>query len=141
MISEDTTVPAPPATPPAVTTPTGRPDPVAHDGTARTWDVRPFAPEDRAGRTLDGAPAGLEKNLVRAGWDPEGRRVAAGGGDGTATVWDARTGKLLHKLPCWRRASVTTWKEFALPRMEWTEGEQTPPNISISILIFYHNKV
>lgn len=71
----------------------------AHDSTVRTWDVRPFAPEDRAIRTFDGAPTGPEKNLIRASWDSEGRRIAAGSGDGTATVWDSKTGKLLHKLP------------------------------------------
>ncbi|KAF1825659.1 U5 snRNP-specific protein-like factor [Dissoconium aciculare CBS 342.82] len=72
----------------------------SHDSTVRTWDVRPFAPEDRSVRTLDGAQAGLEKNLIRACWDPsEGKRVAVGGGDGTATVWDVQSGRLLHKLP------------------------------------------
>ncbi|KAK5131821.1 hypothetical protein LTR08_000576 [Meristemomyces frigidus] len=71
----------------------------SHDSTARTWDVRPFAPEDRALRVLDGAQAGLEKNLIRACWDGEGKRVAAGGGDGTVTVWDSKSGLMLHKLP------------------------------------------
>ena len=71
----------------------------SHDNTVRTWDVRPFAPEDRQIRVFDGAQAGLEKNLIRACWDGEGKRVAAGGGDGTATVWDAAGGKMLHKLP------------------------------------------
>lgn len=71
----------------------------SHDNTVRTWDVRPFAPTDRGIRVLDGAQTGLEKNLIRACWDAEGRRVAAGGGDGTATVWDSKSGKLLQKLP------------------------------------------
>jgi Prp8 binding protein len=71
----------------------------SHDSTARTWDIRPFAPTDRAVKTLDGAPAGLEKNLIRASWDSEGRRMAAGGGDGTVTVWNNLDGKILHKLP------------------------------------------
>lgn len=71
----------------------------SHDNTVRTWDVRPFAPPDRTVRVFDGAQAGLEKNLIRACWDGEGTRVAAGGGDGTATVWDAKGGKMLHKLP------------------------------------------
>lgn len=69
------------------------------DSTVRTWDIRPFAPASRAVRVFDGAHAGLEKNLVRACWDPEGKSVAVGGGDGTATVWEARSGKMLHKLP------------------------------------------
>ena len=41
----------------------------------------------------------MEKNLLRASWDHEGKRIAAGGGDRTAVVWETRTGKLLHKLP------------------------------------------
>jgi Prp8 binding protein len=71
----------------------------SHDNTVRTWDIRPFAPTNRAVRTLDGAVAGREKNLFRACWDSEGVRVAAGGGDGSATVWEAKSGKMLHKLP------------------------------------------
>lgn len=71
----------------------------SHDNSVRTWDVRPFAPENRQIRVFDGAQAGLEKNLIRACWDAEGRRVAAGGGDGTVTVWESKGGKLMHKLP------------------------------------------
>ena len=69
------------------------------DNTVRSWDIRPFAPEDRQIRVFDGAQTGLEKNLIRACWDGDGKRVAAGGGDSTATVWDAEGGKMLHKLP------------------------------------------
>lgn len=69
------------------------------DGTVRTWDIRPFAPTDRGVRTFDGAPVGLERNLIRASWDPKGEKVAAGSGDRSVVVWDARTGKLLYKLP------------------------------------------
>ncbi|KAI4129876.1 MAG: hypothetical protein LQ347_003603 [Umbilicaria vellea] len=71
----------------------------SHDGTVRTWDIRPFAPIDRHVRTFDGAPAGLEKNLIRASWDTKGQRVAAGSGDRSVVVWDARSGKLVYKLP------------------------------------------
>jgi len=71
----------------------------SHDGTVRTWDIRPFAPTDRHTRTYDGAPAGIERNLIRASWDPKGERIAAGSGDRTVVVWDVRTGKMLYKLP------------------------------------------
>lgn len=71
----------------------------AHDSTVRTWDIRPFAPADRSVRTFDGAPVGLEKNLIRASWDPKGERIAAGSGDRSVVVWDAKSGKLLYKLP------------------------------------------
>lgn len=71
----------------------------SHDSTVRTWDIRPFAPVDRHIRTYDGAPTGLEKNLIRASWNPTGQRIAAGSGDRTVVVWDVKTGKILYKLP------------------------------------------
>ncbi|KAK3066419.1 hypothetical protein LTR53_017241 [Teratosphaeriaceae sp. CCFEE 6253] len=71
----------------------------SHDNTVRTWDVRPFAPANRQVKVFDGAQVGLENNLIRACWDAEGRRIAAGGGDGTVTVWENGSGKMLHKLP------------------------------------------
>ncbi|RDW61257.1 WD40 repeat domain-containing protein [Aspergillus mulundensis] len=69
------------------------------DSTVRTWDIRPFAPTNRHIRTYDGAPAGLEKNLIRATWNPAGDKIAAGSGDRSVVVWDFKTGKLLYKLP------------------------------------------
>ena len=71
----------------------------SHDSTVRTWDIRPFAPADRHIKTYDGARSGLEKNLIRASWSPKGDKIAAGSGDRTAVVWDAKTTKLLYKLP------------------------------------------
>lgn len=69
------------------------------DSTARTWDIRPFAPKERMIRTFDGASAGIEKNLFKAGWSPDGRMIIAGGGDGSVTVWDNNLGKMLYKAP------------------------------------------
>jgi Prp8 binding protein len=71
----------------------------SHDSTVRTWDIRPFAPADRSIKTYDGARIGIEKNLMRASWDADGKRIAAGSGDGTTSVWETSTAKLLHKLP------------------------------------------
>ena len=71
----------------------------ALDGTVKTWDVRPFAPTERLIRTFDGAAAGIEKNLIRASWSADGKKIAAGSGDGTAMVWGSDNGKLLYKLP------------------------------------------
>jgi Prp8 binding protein len=71
----------------------------SHDSTVRTWDIQPFAPADRHIRTYDGAPIGLEKNLIRASWDPKGEKIAAGSGDRSVVVWEVRSGKLLYKLP------------------------------------------
>jgi Prp8 binding protein len=69
------------------------------DSTVRTWDVRPFAPTDRHVKTYDGAPAGMESNLLKASWDPKGEKIAVGSGDRTVVVWEASTGKLMYKLP------------------------------------------
>ncbi|KAK5088998.1 hypothetical protein LTR05_003222 [Lithohypha guttulata] len=69
------------------------------DSTVKTWDIRPFAPADRSIRTYDGAPAGFEKNLLRASWSPRGDKICAGSGDRTVVVWETRTAKLLYKLP------------------------------------------
>lgn len=71
----------------------------SHDSTVRTWDIRPFAPTDRHVRTFDGAPTGMEKNLLKATWDTHGKRIAAGSGDRSVVIWDADTAKLLQKLP------------------------------------------
>jgi Prp8 binding protein len=61
--------------------------------------VRPFAPANRAVRTYDGAPTGMERNLLKAAWGAKGARIAAGSGDRSVVVWEAGTGKLLYKLP------------------------------------------
>jgi Prp8 binding protein len=71
----------------------------SHDSTVRTWDIRPFAPTDRHVRTYDGAPTGMEKNLLRASWDFDGKKIAAGSGDRSVVVWETSSGKLLTKLP------------------------------------------
>lgn len=69
------------------------------DSTVKTWDIRPFAPTERHIRTFDGATVGSEKNLLRASWDSDGKRIAAASGDGTVVVWSSESGKLLYKLP------------------------------------------
>ncbi|KAI9849987.1 MAG: hypothetical protein M1838_006213 [Thelocarpon superellum] len=69
------------------------------DSTVRTWDIRPFAPTDRHVKTYDGASAGIEKNLIRASWDSKGEKIAAGSGDRSVLIWEARSAKILYKLP------------------------------------------
>ncbi|KAI0407567.1 WD40 repeat-like protein [Xylaria palmicola] len=71
----------------------------SHDSTAKTWDIRPFAPTERHIRTFDGAQMGIEKNLIRASWDKSGKKIAVGARDGTVVIWSSDHGKLLYKLP------------------------------------------
>ncbi|KAF8540717.1 WD40-repeat-containing domain protein [Trichophaea hybrida] len=69
------------------------------DSTVRTWDIRAFAPSTRHISTYEGAPSGIEKNLIRASWSPTGERIGAGGADGSVAVWDVESRRLLYKLP------------------------------------------
>lgn len=71
----------------------------AMDATVKSWDIRPFAPTERHIRTFDGASMGIEKNLMGASWDSEGKKIAAASGDGSVVVWSSETGKLAYKLP------------------------------------------
>ncbi|KAI1906996.1 hypothetical protein LOZ53_005066 [Ophidiomyces ophidiicola] len=71
----------------------------SHDSTVRTWDIRPFAPADRNIMTYDGAPTGLEKNLIRSSWSHNGEKIAAGSGDRSVVIWDTKSAKVLYKLP------------------------------------------
>jgi Prp8 binding protein len=41
----------------------------------------------------------MEKNLIKASWNADGKRIAAGAGDGTAVIWNTESGKMLYKLP------------------------------------------
>lgn len=50
-------------------------------------------------RSLEGAPQSFEKNLHRATWSADGERIAAGSGDRTVVIWDAKSGRLDWKLP------------------------------------------
>ena len=69
------------------------------DSTVRTWDIRSFAPTNRHIQTYDGAPAGVEKNLIRASWNETDDKIATGSGDRVVVVWEAGSGKLLYRLP------------------------------------------
>lgn len=65
----------------------------SHDNTVRTWDIKPFAPANRAISTFEGAQKGQEPNLFRASWSHDGKKIAAGGGDEyhSVTLWDVAT--------------------------------------------------
>lgn len=69
------------------------------DNTLKIWNVQPFAPESRLMTTLEGGQHGPEQNLLGAAWSNDGTKVAAGCGDRSVMLWDARTKKILYKLP------------------------------------------
>ncbi|RPB28649.1 U5 snRNP-specific protein-like factor [Terfezia boudieri ATCC MYA-4762] len=70
------------------------------DNSVRIWDIRAFAPTNRLSHTFaEGVNVGIEKNLIRASWSPQGNKVAAGSGDRTVAIWDVESKKMLYKLP------------------------------------------
>ena len=71
----------------------------SQDNTVRTWNVQPFVAENRSISSYSGAPVGLEKNLMRANWNRDGSKIAAGSGDCTLVIWDVASTNLLYKLP------------------------------------------
>lgn len=70
------------------------------DQSVRTWDIRPFAPENRMINIYSGATSSdIEKNLLRASFSPDGSKIIAGSADRTVMIWDTQTKKILYKLP------------------------------------------
>ena len=55
--------------------------------------------EQRCLKVFEGAPHGLEKNLIKPSWNPEGTMVASGSGERTVIIWDVLTRKILYMLP------------------------------------------
>lgn len=69
------------------------------DSTMRSWDIRPYAPQERCMRMFMGHQRNFEMNLLRCSWSPDGKRVAAGSADRFVYVWDSHSSQLLYKLP------------------------------------------
>lgn len=69
------------------------------DNKLKVWNVQPFAPDDRLISTFEGAVQGNEKFLLKAAWSGDGQRIAAGSADRSVMVWDARSSKIMYKLP------------------------------------------
>ena len=62
----------------------------------RARDDLPDLPGYHVAHSLEGAHGGAAVTAVR--FDRAGRRLASAGGDGSAAIWDADTGRLLHRL-------------------------------------------
>ncbi|KAI5396507.1 hypothetical protein KIW84_062645, partial [Lathyrus oleraceus] len=45
------------------------------------WDMRPYAPQNRCVKILEGHQHNFEKTLLKFGWSPDGSKVTAGSSD------------------------------------------------------------
>uniref|UniRef100_A0AC34F414 U5 small nuclear ribonucleoprotein 40 kDa protein n=1 Tax=Panagrolaimus sp. ES5 TaxID=591445 RepID=A0AC34F414_9BILA len=69
------------------------------DNTVRTFDVRPFATEDRLRGVFGGHQHNFEKNLLKCAWSADSNWVTAGSSDRYSYVWDVKSKNILYKLP------------------------------------------
>lgn len=69
------------------------------DNTLKTWNVQPFAPDNRLEKTFLGHQHNFEKNLLRCSWSPNKRMISAGSSDGQVYIWSYNSGDILYKLP------------------------------------------
>jgi len=69
------------------------------DNTLKSWDIRPFAPNNRMERTFLGHQHNFEKNLLRCSWSPNGNMVTAGSSDRMVYIWSFNSCDILYKLP------------------------------------------
>ncbi|KAK3444238.1 hypothetical protein EUGRSUZ_L00018 [Eucalyptus grandis] len=45
------------------------------------WDMRPYTPQNRCVKIMEGHQHNFEKNLLKCGWSPDGSKVTAGSAD------------------------------------------------------------
>ena len=71
--------------------------------TARAWSPRattgPHGCGTRGPASLSPSPSRIQATCIAAAFSPDGARVVTVSDDGTARVWDARTGKPAHRAP------------------------------------------
>ncbi|CAI9108526.1 OLC1v1008143C1 [Oldenlandia corymbosa var. corymbosa] len=69
------------------------------DCSLRIWDMRPYAPQNRCVKILEGHQHNFEKNLLKCSWSPDGSKVTAGSSDRMVYIWDTTSRRILYKLP------------------------------------------
>ncbi|VDN23008.1 unnamed protein product [Cylicostephanus goldi] len=82
------------------------------DCSAKMWDIRPFAPQERCLKSFYGHQHNFEKNLLKCGWSGDGKRITAGSSDRFVYVWDVSSRHILYKLPG-HLGSRIVWYLFA----------------------------
>jgi len=68
------------------------------DQTMRLYDIKPFSKGDRCKKIFYGHSHGIDKNLLRCSWNPNGNYVSSGSSDHQVYVWDVNTTNIIYKL-------------------------------------------
>eukprot|EP00457_Paulinella_chromatophora_P005336 gb/GEZN01005353.1/.p1 GENE.gb/GEZN01005353.1/~~gb/GEZN01005353.1/.p1 ORF type:complete len:363 (+),score=39.32 gb/GEZN01005353.1/:37-1125(+) len=76
----------------------------SRDNTMRSWDVRPFVSKQDRGKgravaAYQGHCCDVQNNLLRCAWSADGSKVTSGSADYFVYIWDAKSTKILYKLP------------------------------------------
>ncbi|KAK4787949.1 hypothetical protein SAY86_019268 [Trapa natans] len=71
----------------------------AMDSKLCVWDMRPYAPQNRCVKIMEGLQHNFEKNLLKCSWSPDGSKVTAGSSDRMVYIWDTTSRRILYKLP------------------------------------------
>nr|XP_043628243.1 U5 small nuclear ribonucleoprotein 40 kDa protein [Erigeron canadensis] len=69
------------------------------DCTLRIWDMRPYAPQNRCVKIMEGHQHNVEQNLLKCSWSSDGSKVTAGSSDRMVYIWDTTSRRILYKLP------------------------------------------
>uniref|UniRef100_A0A7N2RCI1 Transducin/WD40 repeat-like superfamily protein n=1 Tax=Quercus lobata TaxID=97700 RepID=A0A7N2RCI1_QUELO len=87
------------------------------------WDMRPYAPQNRCVKVMEGHQHNFEKNLLKCSWSPDGSKVIARSSDRMVYIWDTTSRHILYKLPG-HTGSVT---ECVFHPSEPVVGSCSPP--------------
>jgi len=69
------------------------------DNSLQIADVRPYVSGNRCLKIFPGVVHGVEQNLLKCAWSPDGSKISAGSSDRFVTVWDTASRGILYKLP------------------------------------------
>uniref|UniRef100_A0A915D0U0 Uncharacterized protein n=1 Tax=Ditylenchus dipsaci TaxID=166011 RepID=A0A915D0U0_9BILA len=69
------------------------------DCTARMWDIRPFASNQRMVKVFTGHQHNFEKNLLRCAWSADSSKVSCGSSDRFVYVWEVPSRNIAYRLP------------------------------------------
>eukprot|EP01129_Flabellula_baltica_P007030 TRINITY_DN2692_c0_g1_i1.p2 TRINITY_DN2692_c0_g1~~TRINITY_DN2692_c0_g1_i1.p2 ORF type:complete len:191 (-),score=35.07 TRINITY_DN2692_c0_g1_i1:15-587(-) len=69
------------------------------DQDLRIWDIRPYAPQQRCIKIMQGATHSFESSLIKANWGSNGAMIGSGSADRHVYIWDTTSREIKYRLP------------------------------------------